>query len=93
MLWFISYRFVIRKANDTLRELNYPVGSLDDYASAEKKMMLFIVSPAIAFNYLLGELKCAILSIYVCLPHFGKKNNYTKEDILKMVDKYNKGNK
>lgn len=65
MLWFISYRFVIRKATDTLRELNYPVGSLDDYASAEKKMMLFIVSPAIAIYYLLGELKCAILSIYV----------------------------
>ena len=57
ILWLMSYRFVVRKATDVLRDLNYPVSGLDNYASAEKRIMLLIVSPAIAANYLLGELR------------------------------------
>ena len=87
LLWCISYWLVIKYTNKFLNEKNFPI-NIEDYAPAHGKMMMFLVAPLMAMRLLWVELKWKIIEFYVCLPYFGKKNDYTTEDIEKMVDEY-----
>lgn len=88
VLWALSYWYVVRSTNKTMRELNYPINNIEDYAPPQGRMRMFLVAPAVALWFLWIELKWAIIRIYICLPTLGKKNGYSREDLMKMADEY-----
>lgn len=91
IIWPVSFFFVARVFDDAMKERNRPIRIED--ASLQGKVLIYILSPLFALRILWVELKFALISIFVCLPHFGKKNDLSKEDLERMVDEYLKENK
>lgn len=85
-IWPVSFFFVARDFDDAMKKKNLPIRIED--ASLQGKVLMFIFSPLFALWILWIKLKFALISLYVCLPHFGKKNDLSKEDLERMVDEY-----
>ena len=86
IIWPASFFFVAGFLDDAMKKKNLPIRIED--ASLQGKVLMFILSPLFALWILWIELKYALISLYVCLPHFGKKNDLSKEDLERMVDEY-----
>lgn len=85
-IWPVSFFFVARDFDDAMKKKNLPIRIED--ASLQGKVLMFIFSPLFALWILWIKLKFALISLYVYLPHFGKKNDLSKEDLDHMVDEY-----
>lgn len=90
IVWSASYYFVIWDFDKEMKKNNIPFKIHD--GTLQGKMLLFMISPLIALWMLWNELKFALITLYVCLPNFGKKNDLSKEDLEKMVNEYLKKN-
>ncbi len=86
IIWPASFLFVEGLVDDAMKKKNIPIRIED--ASLQGKVLLFIFSPLFALWILWIKLKFALVSLYVCLPHFGKKNDLSKEDLERMADEY-----
>ncbi len=86
VIWPVSFFFVAWHFDDAMKKKNIPI-KIED-ASLQGKVLMYILSPLFSLWILWLELKFALISLYVCLPHFGKKNDLSKEDLERMVDEY-----
>lgn len=86
IIWPASFFFVAGFFDDAMKKKNIPIRIEDTLLQG--KVQMFILSPLFALWILWVELKFALISLFVCLPHFGKKNDLSKEDLERMVDEY-----
>lgn len=91
--WILSYRFVLYMTNKMIKNKGFSMGNIENYATEYGKVNLFLISPILAIWFLWHIIKWAIITLWVCyFPTFGKKNTYSKDDIMKMVNDYLKEN-
>ncbi len=86
IIWPASFLFVEGFIEDEMKKKNIPIRIEDTLLQG--KVQMFILSPLFALWILWVELKFALISLFVCLPHLGKKNDLSKEDLERMVDEY-----
>jgi hypothetical protein len=86
IIWPASFLFVEGFIEDEMKKKNIPIRIEDTLLQG--KVQMFILSPLFSLWILWVELKFALISLFVCLPHLGKKNDLSKEDLERMADEY-----
>lgn len=85
LIWTASYFFVAKDFDKEMEKRNIPIKIQDGSLHGK---VLFVLSPLFVLWKIWNELKFALIKLYVCLPHFGKKNDLSKEELERMVDEY-----